>query len=81
MPTYLVAFSGPVWDQPDNPLACREVMALAVHAPTPQGAQTHAIRVTRGEAEVVQVVPIEEASPDLLAAAYASPSIPIVEEG
>lgn len=81
MPTYLVQFDGLVVDQPDSLFLRREITALAVHAPTPDGARDHAIRVTRGAASVVAVYLLEEAPPELVAEALATPTLPSGEIG
>lgn len=81
MPTYLVQFDGLVVDQPDSLIMRRETTALAVHAPTPDGARDHAIRVTRGEASVLAVYLLHEAPADLIAAALAQAPIASGEIG
>ena len=78
MPEFLVAFDRPVWYQPDHPKARRETQAVIANAPTPQAALTHAIRVTRGEGEITQVYPIEEAPEALVAIARAVFTLPMV---
>ena len=78
MPEFLIEFDRPVWYQPDHPKARRETQAVIANAPTPQAALTHAIRVTRGEGEVSQVYPIEEAPEALVAIARAVFTLPMV---
>jgi len=69
VPEFFVEFSAPITYLPDHPTLARQLLGLCVHAPTAAGAQTHAIRVTRGPADVLAVVPIEEADPDKVNAA------------
>lgn len=57
MPTFLVRFTAPVWYQPDHSIRRCEITELPVHAPTERGAIYHALRVTRGEAEILDVQP------------------------
>ena len=56
MPTFLVRFDQPVIDQPEHPLARREVQELEVHAPSAEDAKMHAIRVTVGPGHITEVV-------------------------
>lgn len=81
MPTFIVVFDGPVTDQPDNRLAQRIITAMAVHAPDVGGAQRHALRVTRGDAAILRVCPMEEATAAEIDAAFANQPQPIAEEG
>lgn len=60
MPKFVVVFDRPVWYQPDHYQARRETQALEVVAPTPAAAMTHAIRVTRGEGEILDARPTAE---------------------
>jgi hypothetical protein len=64
VPTYLVRFDAPVIDQPEHPLARREVRELEVHAPSAEDAKMHAIRVTVGPGHITEVV--EKPEPSVL---------------
>ena len=77
MPEYLVEFDRPVWYQPDHPKARRETQAVIVAAPDGTKAQTHAIRVTRGEGSVIMVYPIDQAPQPLIDIARAIFTLPM----
>ena len=68
MPEYFVEFSGVVIYQPDHPKAARPITGLCVNAASANSALQHAIRTTRGDAEV-SVVPLDEGEPAKVAAA------------
>lgn len=62
MPTFLVTFDTDMAYQPQHPrVTPRRRRTLTVHAPTPQAALVHALRVTEGEGQVVSVVDTTEA--------------------
>lgn len=58
---WIVEFDRPIWYQPDHPEVAREVQALPVLADTEAQAFMHAIRVTRGDAQIKAVHPYAEA--------------------
>ena len=60
MPEYLVRFDQRLDYQPDHPKAKRVVDALCVNSHSPEGAVTHALRVTRGPGTVISVRLVEE---------------------
>lgn len=71
MPEFFVEFDRVVTYLPDHPKANRPVTGLVVSAPTPTGAMQHALRTTRGEAEIVETKLADEADPDKVGAARA----------
>ena len=81
MPEYFVEFSGVVIYQPDHPKVARPITGLCVNAASPNSALQHAIRTTRGDAEV-SVVLLTEADPAKVDAARTllpyTPPVPIV---
>jgi hypothetical protein len=69
---FRVRFSEPIWYLPDHPKARRLVADLFVNAPGPREAEAHALRTTRGPAQIVSVTfseerpaPSHEALPDV----------------
>jgi hypothetical protein len=82
VPEFLVVFGGLVTYQPDHPKMRRSINGLCVNAPTSTAAMQHALRTTRGDAEVTEVVPIEQANADHVAAAKSLlPYLPAVVAG
>lgn len=77
MPEFLVAFTRPMTYQPDHPKARRATIALVVHAPTPKAAETHALRVTRGDGDIDGTYPIEEAPSELVLIARSPITMPV----
>lgn len=77
MPKFIVEFDRPIWYQPDHPEASRETQALPVAADTPAQASMHAIRVTRGDAQIKQVHRYAEAPAAIRALADATMTPPM----
>ena len=71
MPEFFVEFDRPVVYQPDHPKAKRTVTGLVVNAGTLTGAMQHALRTTRGEVEILQTLPVDDAEPAKVASARA----------
>ena len=61
MGCYLVKFDerGVIY-MPDHPRVKKWITVLPVTAPSAKGAETHAIRCTRGEGEVIEVIEVEQ---------------------
>ena len=62
MPTFVVKFEKPVIYRPSHPKPYRRVTVteLPVHAPTAEGARTHALRMTAGDGGEITVIEREK---------------------
>ena len=76
MPEWYVGFSAPVLYLPDHPKAQRAIQGLVVNSDTSERAFQHAIRTTRGDAQVYPAVPVEQADPQAVADARSQFPIP-----